>query len=100
MCNTAREPTAESETNPGMLLASGLIAGGSLAGVIIAFIEFLPRQIKDAFDLAEPTEKFFGRVFGANGAIVQETWAMLLFPAMAVAEFLAREGRTEYREKI
>src|SRR4029078_4302786 len=32
----------EAETSPGMLLASGYIAGGTLAGVAIAFLEFWP----------------------------------------------------------
>lgn len=34
--------TMEAETSPGMLLASGYIAGGTLAGVAIAFLEFWP----------------------------------------------------------
>src|SRR5207249_5008873 len=33
---------AESETSPGVLLASGYIAGGTLCGLIIAFFAFLP----------------------------------------------------------
>ena len=36
------EAIAKTETSPGVLLASGLIAGGSLAGVTIAFLEFAP----------------------------------------------------------
>jgi len=32
----------EAETGPGTLLASGYIAGGALAGVAIAFLEFWP----------------------------------------------------------
>ena len=32
----------EAETSPGTLLASGYIAGASLAGVAIAFLEFWP----------------------------------------------------------
>jgi putative OPT family oligopeptide transporter len=32
----------KSETSPGVLLASGYIAGGSLAGVVVAFLEFSP----------------------------------------------------------
>jgi OPT oligopeptide transporter protein len=32
----------KSETSPGVLLASGYIAGGSLAGVVAAFLEFAP----------------------------------------------------------
>lgn len=33
---------AEAETSPGVLLASGYIAGGTLCGLIIAFFEFVP----------------------------------------------------------
>jgi putative OPT family oligopeptide transporter len=33
---------AETETSPGVLLASGLIAGGSLAGVLYALLNFTP----------------------------------------------------------
>jgi hypothetical protein len=33
---------AESETSPGVLLASGYIAGGTLCGLIVAFFEFVP----------------------------------------------------------
>ena len=36
------EAIAKTETSPGVLLSSGLIAGGSLAGVTIAFLEFAP----------------------------------------------------------
>jgi putative OPT family oligopeptide transporter len=41
---------AETETSPGVLLASGLIAGGSLAGVLIAFLNFLPERVFKALD--------------------------------------------------
>ncbi len=34
------EAIRKSETSPGVLLASGYIAGGSLAGVVVAFLEF------------------------------------------------------------
>ena len=45
---------AESETGPGVLLSSGYIAGGTLAGVLIAFLE-LPffELIKKKFDFAQ-----------------------------------------------
>jgi uncharacterized oligopeptide transporter (OPT) family protein len=39
---------AESETSPGVLLASGYIAGGTLCGLIVTFFVFLP----DAFNQA------------------------------------------------
>jgi hypothetical protein len=42
---------AESETSPGVLLASGYIAGGTLCGLIIAFFSFLPDSFNDAINL-------------------------------------------------
>lgn len=47
---------AESETSPGVLLASGFIAGGTLCGLIIAFFAFLGKGFNDALNL--------GRTFG------------------------------------
>jgi putative OPT family oligopeptide transporter len=46
------ESIRRSETSPGVLLASGYIAGGSLAGVCAAFLEFpAAKAIKDSIDL-------------------------------------------------
>jgi putative OPT family oligopeptide transporter len=44
------EAIRKSETSPGVLLASGYIAGGSLAGVVVAFLEFVP-AFKNAIDM-------------------------------------------------
>jgi putative OPT family oligopeptide transporter len=46
---------AESESGPGVLLSSGYIAGGTLAGVLIAFLE-LPffQWAKDRVDFSKP----------------------------------------------
>jgi putative OPT family oligopeptide transporter len=46
------EAITKTETSPGVLLSSGLIAGGSLAGVTIAFLEFAPR-VKSALDFSD-----------------------------------------------
>lgn len=42
---------AESETSPGVLLASGYIAGGTLCGLIIAFFAFMPDAFNQALNL-------------------------------------------------
>ena len=42
---------AETETSPGVLLASGYIAGGTLCGLIVAFFAFLPESFNDALNL-------------------------------------------------
>jgi putative OPT family oligopeptide transporter len=45
---------ARTESSPGVLLASGYIAGGSLAGVLIAFLEFTPKEFREGvLDQAE-----------------------------------------------
>jgi uncharacterized oligopeptide transporter (OPT) family protein len=44
------EAYRKAETNPGVLMASGYIAGGSLAGVAAAFLEF-SKPVKESFDL-------------------------------------------------
>ncbi|HVL14604.1 MAG TPA: OPT/YSL family transporter [Gemmata sp.] len=54
---------AEAETSPGVLLASGYIAGGTLCGLIVAFFEFEP-AIKALFNLGLHT---FGEVNPETG---------------------------------
>lgn len=46
----------QSETNPGVLLASGFIAGGSMGGVLYAFLNFSPDLVK-ALDQGEPLKE-------------------------------------------
>jgi len=50
------EAIRKSETSPGVLLASGYIAGGSLAGVVVAFMEFSP-SLKSVFDYSPVTAR-------------------------------------------
>lgn len=45
------EAIRKSETSPGVLLASGYVAGGSLAGVVVAFLEFAP-AFKEKLDFS------------------------------------------------
>ncbi len=64
------------ETSPGVLLASGYIAGGSIAAVIVTFLEFAP-DLKDWLDLS-------GKVKGieehwANGLAIAGFAALVLF---------------------
>jgi putative OPT family oligopeptide transporter len=43
------EAIAKTESSPGVLMASGYIAGGSLAGVCVAFLEFLPKKFQEDY---------------------------------------------------
>jgi hypothetical protein len=46
-----RQSEAEADMSPGVLLSSGYIAGGAIAGVIVAFFGFVPSWL-DAISLA------------------------------------------------
>jgi putative OPT family oligopeptide transporter len=78
---------AEAETGPGVLLSSGYIAGGTLAGVVIAFME-LPffTSVKKAID--------FSRA-GSDGAPLFDLDAApwLLFAALMAFLLLVGTGR-------
>ncbi len=63
---------AESESSPGVLLASGYIAGGTLAGVVLAFLEFGP-TLKKALDYSTSVAGTF---------LVQETTAWAVFAGL------------------
>jgi putative OPT family oligopeptide transporter len=68
------QSAAEAEFSPGMLMASGLIAGGAIAGVVQAIIAF--NEVEDRFDAS--------RALGSlshNGT----WWPMLMFLLMATA---------------
>ncbi len=59
---------AESETSPGVLLASGYIAGGTLCGLILAFFAFVP-EIQQALNIGF---HIFGEVNPETG---KKEWA-------------------------
>lgn len=72
------EAIRRSETSPGVLLASGYIAGGSLAGVVAAFLEFVP-DFKKAIDLG-------GSVAGLESSVpyLNDLIALGLFACLIV----------------
>ena len=58
---------AESETSPGVLLASGFIAGGTLCGLIVAFFTFLPDSFNQLINLGV-------HLFGSPGEDGVKEW--------------------------
>jgi uncharacterized oligopeptide transporter (OPT) family protein len=46
-------PKGDAESSPGDLLSSGYIAGGAIAGVLVAFFSFAPDQFNAALDLGK-----------------------------------------------
>jgi putative OPT family oligopeptide transporter len=77
------EAIRKSETSPGVLLASGYIAGGSLAGVVVAFLEFTP-GIKDSLDLSKKVEDL-----GTTNDVI----AIALFAVLVVFAALVGLGK-------
>ncbi|MBI2809075.1 MAG: oligopeptide transporter, OPT family [Planctomycetes bacterium] len=69
------EAIRKSETSPGVLLASGYIAGGSLAGVAVAFLEFMP-SLKNAINLENVIEPL--------GEVANEIIAVVMFALLVI----------------
>jgi uncharacterized oligopeptide transporter (OPT) family protein len=59
----------ESETSPGVLLASGYIAGGTLCGLVITFFVFLPDWFRNALNIGG---HLFGTTDSATGRVTWE----------------------------
>ena len=81
---TEEELVAEGDKSPGVLLASGYIAGGALAGIVIAFMAGVPSLVGfskriEAWSTAH--DPFFG---GANADLL----ALLPFIALCVLLYL------------
>jgi uncharacterized oligopeptide transporter (OPT) family protein len=70
----------ETETSPGVLLASGYIAGGTLCGLIIAFFAFLP----DAFNKALELNTYLGPRYNAPDSPYPKLVALATFVLLAV----------------
>lgn len=82
------EAIRKAETSPGVLMASGYIAGGSIAGVTAAFLEF-SRPLKEAFDLG----KYLQDSPFAAGAVAGQYLAYALFLGLALFLLFTGLGR-------
>ena len=81
--------SAESDKSPGVLLASGYIAGGAIAGIIIAFVQGVTTRLDARLTKwAESCNPFFG---GPNA-----DW-LALIPFIALAVVLYVTGRQMLR---
>ena len=82
---TAEELTAEADKSPGVLMASGYIAGGAVAGIVIAFMAgVLSDADRTVKDWATANNPFYG---GPNADLLS------LIPFLSVALFLYMVGR-------
>jgi uncharacterized oligopeptide transporter (OPT) family protein len=69
---------SETETSPGVLLASGYIAGGTLIGLIVAFFAFSP----ETFQFLE-IGKQLGKTWNAPDSIYPKVAALIAFAVLA-----------------
>ncbi len=73
------------------MLASGLIAGGSLGGVLIAFMNIVP-GLTESIDLTKPTAALFGGK-PDSPALAQMVLGAVLFAALGLTLLLAGMGK-------
>jgi hypothetical protein len=85
---TDEQHAAESDRSPGVLLASGYIAGGAIAGIVIAFMAGVLTDIDTAITKwAEAHNPFYA---GANA----DWLALIPFAALTLLLFwVARESK-------
>jgi uncharacterized oligopeptide transporter (OPT) family protein len=77
---------SEAETSPGVLLASGYIAGGTLCGLIIGFSYFLPDSVRKSLEIGTTLlgEKvIFGEVWDVEKGTNPKILAMLMYGLLA-----------------
>ena len=80
------EIIAETDRSPGVLLASGYIAGGALAGILVALAtEFLSGTVKSFTDWSEVSNPFYA---GANS----DWLAMIPFWILAIVLYFVGRG--------
>jgi putative OPT family oligopeptide transporter len=72
---------AETETSPGVLLASGYIAGGTLCGLLYGFLVMgLPRASIDALKLGQ----YFGNEYGSGESVEAKLVSVAAFAILAL----------------
>jgi putative OPT family oligopeptide transporter len=80
---TEEEKIAETDKSPGVLLASGYIAGGALAGILVAFsAEFLSDTVKGFEAWSEHNNPLF----------ISNLWGLLPFAVLAVVLYFVGRG--------
>ena len=75
-----KRPGSESEMSPGTLLSTGYIAGGTIAGVVIAFLTFAPEWFTDSMKVGER----LGRAWGASDWPAAGAFAVMVLVLLLV----------------
>ena len=82
----SKETAAEAESSPGVLLSSGLIAGGAIAGICLALIA-LDENVLARFDMSGTLGKLTGSEF-LGGLSTSDGFSTLLFAGLGLFLFV------------
>ncbi len=89
---TEDEHIAEGDKSPGVLMASGYIAGGAIAGIVIAFMAGMLSELYDKLEKwASASNPFYARLTPAQ--ISPDLLALIPFAAMVAILYLAGRGK-------
>jgi putative OPT family oligopeptide transporter len=89
---TEEEHVAEGDKSPGVLMASGYIAGGAIAGIVIAFMAGVLSDLYDKLDKwATTSNPFYADLTPTQ--ISSDLLALIPFVAMVVILYLTGRGK-------
>ena len=89
---TEEEHIAEGDKSPGVLMASGYIAGGAIAGIAIAFMAGVLSELYDKLEKwASASNPFYARL--TPGQVSPDLLALIPFAAMVIVLYLAGRGK-------
>jgi putative OPT family oligopeptide transporter len=89
---TEEEHIAEGDKSPGVLMASGYIAGGAIAGIAIAFMAGVFSELYDKLEKwASASNPFYAQL--TPGQISPDLLALIPFAAMVIILYLAGRGK-------
>ena len=88
-----RRSDSEAEMSPGSLLSTGYIAGGTIAGVVVAFFTFAPDTVNKAMDMSQRLSKSW---------VESEIPAAVAFGVLIVVLLIvaSRRGRIEREPNV
>ncbi|MDR3406466.1 MAG: oligopeptide transporter, OPT family [Chthoniobacter sp.] len=96
---TEEEHVAEGDKSPGVLMASGYIAGGAIAGIAIAFMAGVFSEVYDKLEKwASANNPFYTRLTPSQ--ISPDLLALIPFAAMIAVLYLAGSGKILAGRKV
>ena len=90
-----RGANSEADTSPAVLLCSGYIAGGTIAGVVVAFLEFAPKSVKELLNMSPALNRWLGENYEhsdvGNGVAVAAFGLLMVVLLLVGLGYLLRD---------